>query len=113
MIMSRQIVAYFMSSTGFLVRSDGKWTNKTNEYFPLLVENIPNSIKIFTHLNYNVAALLKALGITEAEGKELLEYKKIIFPPYVLEYVPNRYFSLKNDIKSGLLDDLIQSIREA
>lgn len=95
--MSRQIVAYFMSSTGFLVRSDGKWTNKTNEYFPLLVENIPNSIKIFTHLNYNVAALLKALGITEAEGKELLEYKKIIFPPYVLEYVPNRYFSLKND----------------
>jgi hypothetical protein len=59
------------------------------------------TIAVFRHLDYDVAGLLKMLNLTDSQLIELFETKKLYVSPYTLEYVPNKYFSIRLGWQKG------------
>lgn len=104
--MSREIIGYFISGD-LLARSDGKYINYP-PYLDFLLDNPPNSIALFTHLNSNFASLMRCIKLTKEEGEKLSRNKVIDLFPYKIEYVPNRYISIKKDGRFVFIADANQ-----
>lgn len=61
-----------------------------------LLQNKGNSIKVFYHLGYSVACLLRFLEITKEQAGNLLETQKFDLYPYNFQHLPHKYFSIKS-----------------
>lgn len=88
-----RICGYHISQT-LIVNSDTEATT-ISPYLEFLLQPKEDTIRVLYHIGYNVANLLKLIGITEQEGKVLLQTTKLHIPPYTLQYIPNKFFSIK------------------
>lgn len=81
-------------TNGIIANSDGEVCTKP-PYLSFLLAQKPESIKVFYHMNYNVANLLRMINITEAEGKRLQDNNRLRITPYTLKQFPGKFFSIK------------------
>ena len=95
-----KVIGYYCNNKGLLVNSDGDHTD-TSPYLDFILRDStrPNekeqTIQIFYNINYNVANILKTIGITKEQGAKLNSTEELLIPPYKLKYVPNKFFSIK------------------
>jgi len=77
----------------FIINSEGTICDKPS-FLGFLLDDHPGEVKVFYHLDADVASLLKLIRITEAEGRRLAETEKLAIPPYRMTYFPGRFFSI-------------------
>jgi len=88
-----RIVGYHISGK-VAANSDGEQTTRP-PYLDFLLQEKPDTIKIFHHLEYAVANLARLVDLTEEECKTLWQKRQLGIPPYVLKHAPNRFLSIK------------------
>jgi len=89
-----RIVGYHISSTGIIANSDGDYTDKP-PYMDWLLQPQEGTIRVLYYLNQNVASLAKICQFTQEEVVKLnSKTNKAYFPPYKINYIPNKYFAL-------------------
>ena len=87
-----RIIGYHISN-GIIANSDGEIVTEPS-FLDFLLEPKPDSIKIFYHIGYNIANLLKMIDFTKEKAKKLHDTEKLYMAPYMLKYAPNKFFSL-------------------
>ena len=89
-----KILGYHISSTGIIANSEGEWTNRA-PYFDWLLQPEPETLRVFYHMNQSIASLAKLVNMTKEEVVKLnAKNNKAYFPPYKVNFIPNRYFAL-------------------
>lgn len=84
--------------------SNGNITTVPSWFRALLIHSGEDCIKVFYHLNYSVACLLRMIEITEAEAKALYSKGELYIGAgnqYKLSYIPGKFFSLKDKATGG------------
>lgn len=88
-----RIIGYHISESITVNTEDGPLDGELPiEY---LLKPKEDSIRLFFHLGYSIANLLRMLRITEEEGRELLYTTFLHTSSYRLRYVPHKFFSIK------------------
>ncbi len=90
----------FHISNGIVANSDGEVTTKP-PYLDALLQPKPDTIKVFYHIGYNFANLLKMIEVTEEEAKKLHDAGQLIISPYKLKYIPNKFLSISKGFYKG------------
>ena len=91
---SVRVVGYSISEKG-TINTDGESPEDSLLEFLLVPKK--DAIRLFYHLEFNVAGLLRQLRISRQEGMELLYTTKLHFYPYKLRYIPGKLFSAKRE----------------
>lgn len=86
------MIGYHMSSKT-LANSSGEVVYEG--YLAWLAER-PEAIGIFYNLNYAVAQLAKICEMRKEEGVKLLASGRLYFPPFGINYISNKFFSVKH-----------------
>ncbi len=91
-----RIVGYHISSTGIIANSDGEYTDKS-PYLEFLLQPKPDSIRVFYYLTQNITSLAKIIKMSPDETRKLHSgtHGKAYFPPYKMQYIPNRFLQLQ------------------
>ena len=89
-----RVVGYHVDGK-VVVNTDGEVFRDGEECFEGLLQPKEDSIRMFYHLEYSVANLLKMAHIEKEAGKELLNTTILNIRPYKLRYVPGKLFSIK------------------
>ncbi len=93
-----QIIGYHIPSNpvdNTIVRCDVENTIGQDLQFLMSYSADDEIITVFRHLDYDVANLLKLLDLQPVQLIKLFETKQLYLAPYTLEYVPNKYFSIR------------------
>ena len=96
-----RILGYHISN-GIIANSDGEHTIEP-PFLDFLLQPKTDTIKVFYHLGYNVANLIKLINLTKEEAKRLHDTSKLRLPPYELTYPAgkSRFFSAKKGYYFG------------
>ncbi len=87
-----RIIGYHVTN-GLVVNSMG---SEAREYpLDFLLERIPDTIKVFYHLDYSVANLFRWLGIGESDIRKLLKKGEVYIAPYKFGYAEKKYFNVQ------------------
>lgn len=86
------ITGYF-ANTEEIVTSRGEHITEP-PYLGWLTEHT-EGLHCCYHLDHFVACLCKLIELTEPECRKFLERGKLSIPPYVLQYVPGKYLTIK------------------
>ena len=88
-----KILGYHINDKA-IVNSDGE-VRAEPPYLDFLLQPREDTIKVFYHMGYNVANLLKLINLFEDEGKKLQDEQKLYLPPYTLKHIAGKFFSIK------------------
>jgi len=88
-----RIVGYHISEDTIADTDGGAPDGLT--FLEYLLKPKKDAIRIFFHLEYGIANLLRMARITEGAGRELLLTTNLHIPPYRLRYIPYKLFSIK------------------
>jgi hypothetical protein len=87
-----RIIGYHITD-GLVVNSEG---GECREYpLDFLLERIPDTIKVFYHLDYSVANLFRWLKVNEYEIRKLVKKGEIYLAPYRFGYSEKKYFNVQ------------------
>ena len=89
-----KILGYHITSNRILANSDGEVCTSP-PYLDFLLERKPETIKVFYHMNYSIANLLKMIGITKYEAQKLQNNNQFYTAPYNIKYIAGKFFSVK------------------
>lgn len=84
-----------------LTATSSRQVNTEPPFLDWLVEKANGEPVWMYHLDANVASLMRLIGLSETEGKKLLESHKLSIPPYKLTYYPSKYFSIDKGFGYG------------
>lgn len=98
------IIGYSIDKELGIYCSDGTYCHKPS-YLEFLVKPVPDSIRVFSDLDSDVAALLALIQLKPRE-LEKLYYEKMVYlqtasEPYILKYIPGKWFSIDKGINKG------------
>jgi len=88
-----RIIGYHTNEK-IIVNSDGEVCSQP-PYLDFLLEEKPDSIKVFYHMGYNLACVFKNIQLTEGEAKWLQENATLQIPPYFLKHRAGKFLSIK------------------
>ena len=72
----------------------------TKPYIPFLLKD-KDAIKVLSNIDFDVAALLPLLGLTDKELDKLATNKTLSIPPYKILYYPDKFFSIDEGIANN------------
>lgn len=84
---------------GCIVRNDS-WLCHTRPISSLLEFGIDGDIHIAAHLDHFVAQVLKMIKMGPEDLQKLNKLGEITVQPYVIKYVPNKFFSIGSQLNS-------------
>ena len=88
-----RIIGYYISGE-VIASSDGEICTEP-PFLDFLLQPKENSIKVFAHMGYNIANLLKLIKLTETEARKLQAENKLYINPYYLKHISGKFFSIK------------------
>jgi len=95
------MIGYHIDKTK-IVSTEGKVQRGKESWLPWLLDNEPLEPRIFYDLDYSVACLLAHEGITEEQGKGLLDTHKLnLRNGYRLAYYPGKVFTIDYGYGAG------------
>lgn len=102
-----KIISYYITDD-IIARDDGKYCLQP-PFIDFLLEG--DGIKVFYHLDYNVACLLKMLGLSDDELDTLRQKQKLYrnkATSIVIDYIPHKWFSVKQNGQYAGFSDMSQ-----
>lgn len=91
--MAKQVVTYTVNKDEGISDPAGGYRVKANPLEFLLQDN-QDALKAFSDLDRDVASLLGLLNLTPKQLETLAREKSVWASPYILQYIPNKYFSI-------------------
>lgn len=101
-----RIVGYHVSNK-IAANSDGEVVTSP-PYLDFLLEPKPDTIKVFYHIGYNIANLLKAIDITKEEAQKLHDAEQLFLSPYKLKHAAGRFFGVSKGAYFSTFCDMNQ-----
>jgi len=89
-----KIIGYHIAQN-LIANSDMEVCTK-KPWLDFLFADKGKSIKVFYHMDYSVACLLKIIGLSEEACKELLETTDLEYKGYSFQYIPRKWFAVKD-----------------
>lgn len=108
-----RIIGYHISPYG-IANSDGETCNDTTKMLPFLLDlKGQDTIKVFYHMNYSVANLLKLLNIEEHYCRKLNDNKELYLDGFKFFYVPGKSFSIRDSVRDTVGDRPFSNFSDA
>lgn len=87
--------------------SDGE-INQSAPWLDFLMVDKGECIKVFYHMDYSIACLLRMLKIPEKQLRELAETTDLEYKGYEFQYIPKRWFAVRYNKEFGGFSDMSQ-----
>ena len=88
-----RVIGYH-AANGIIANSDGEYCTEP-PFLDFLLEPKPESIKVFYHMEYSVANILRMLNIGEAQAKSLQANGQLLAEPYLIKHRAGKFMSIK------------------
>lgn len=90
----KQIIGYSVDKDNRKVFCSNEEVQTQTPYLDFLVKQYPDSIKVFSDLDSDVAQLLSMIDLTAKELEKLANTNRLTIPPYEIMYIPRKWFSI-------------------
>lgn len=77
-----------------IANSDGEYVTEP-PFIDFLLEDKPDTIKVFYHMGHSMANILKMFGANEEEGKQLQNTGQLRKEPYLVKHRAGKFMSIK------------------
>lgn len=101
-----KILGYHVQNEA-IANSDGQFCSQP-PYLDFLLQRSQDCIKVFYHLDFNVACLLRAIGFDSWEVKKLFNKRTLYKNGYSFHYIPHKWFSIKYNRHYAGFSDMSQ-----
>ena len=88
-----KIIGYHINQSG-IYTSEGEYCTQA-PFLDFLLQPKLDTIRVFYHMEYSTANLLKLIGLTEDEARKLQENNTLHLEAYTIKHIAGKYLSLK------------------